>query len=1820
MNATSPPLAVSRQRSPLARLLVCGLAVVITQASAQSIWNGGGADNNWTTPLNWGGTAPTAGSALQFSGTTRLTPANNFATDTTFNGISFDTTAGAFTLSGNRITLGGNVANDSSVSQTLGLNLILSGSRTFHTTAANLVLSGVVSGAGLLEKDGSHTLVVTNSNSYSGGTNITAGALQIGNGGATGSLGNGAVVNNGTLIVNRSNALSLSFNMSGTGVLSKIGSNTLTIDGRTWTFAGSSNVQEGVLELHTSTLNGASHSISVAGGAKLQLRASSVTGGSLTNNNLGIVEVFQNSGGSGTSTFGGTLNNLSGGVLTVFNSSKISLTNGSVVNNDGLVNISATSFFTSLGISGNVSVLGSGSVVLNHASLAKIEGSPNTSRITFGVGQTVRGIGLVGDGSIGITNEGLIHANGGGVLSVRPSTTGAINDTTGVMRASTGSTLKLTGNTLSNLGSIEADGGIVEIDTMTVSGNGTAKTIGSGTIALRSASLTGGVLETSSGGMLQVYENSGGSGNSTFGGTLNHVSGATLTIYNKSTLSLSSGTTVNNDGLISLTPINLFSSLSITGNVTLAGSGTVAMNNASLAKIIGSPNTSRLTIGVGQTIRGKGLVGDGSIGFTNDGTIHSDDGGLIVVRPSTAGVTNSTTGVIKTSTGSSLKLLGNTMANSGLVDANGGSIEIETMTVTGAGQIQTSDSGVLWLRAASVTGGSLVNSSSGTINFGQDSGGGGSSTFGGTMTNPAGGAVVLHNQTNVRLTTGSTITNHGSIQLNPTTFFTQLTIGGSVQVGGTGTVNLTHESLCKIVGSPNTSSLTVGEGQTIQGKGQLGENSLTISNSGLILANGGGTLKIDPNATAISNTATGILRVVSGSTLLLTGGSITNSGRIEATGGSLNITYFSINGGVIDLSGTTNVLLDEGVIAGGTLIHSGSGAIWADGSSINSSSISSAVTLSGSNSFMAGSNRTLHLTGGLSKDSGTTTFGGTGTINVNTAGIGGASSNANILVSGGTLNLQAANTYGGSTTVTGGNVTLSGAGTLPDSTALNITGASSTVSISGISAGSETIGSLAGTGGTMALGSKILLAGGNNSSTTFAGVISGSGGSLTKVGTGTLTLTGTNTYTGGNTFREGTVSVSTIGNGGSSGGIGGAGNGIAFMVFDGGALQYTGASASSHRSYTINAGKMAIWDVTTNTLTLTGASAVTTGGLQKKGAGTLVISGNNGHTGTTLVSEGTLTYGIASALSTGAVTVDGATATLNLSTFSDSVGAVLVDNGGTITGSGTLTSTDGFEIRSGTVSAPLAGSVALLKTGSGTAVLSGSNTYTGQTTVSEGTLTVNGSLANGAAATDVVVQSGASLSGSGTISGALGVSSGGTLAPGAGVGILTTGSVGLASSATFSIEIEGDVPGTSHDRLHVNGTVQLGSANLVISGSHTPSASATYILIDNDGTDAIVGTFNGLPEGGIVTINGVQKAISYVGGTGNDVVLSEPNYAPTAITVSPSALAEKNSAGATVGALAATDANTADTHTFTLVSGTGDADNGSFSIVGNDLKVGVVTNYEVKSSYSVRIKATDNRGAEYEQSIQVTITDVNDAPSDITLNPSSLAENTAAPAVVGTLTATDEDAAASHVFTFVGGAGSTDNALFSISGTTLSLTESANFEVKSTYNLRVQADDGAGGTYEEALVVSITDVNEPATDLTLSNANVDENQPANTAVGTLSATGDPETSQTHTFTLVSGTGSTDNASFNISGSTLQTSASFNYEQKSSYSIRVRATDNGSPAASFEEVFTISINDMLEAVPTARYAGSAVQFNGTSQWAEAPHIAAHLSASFTVEAG
>jgi len=309
------------------------------------------------------------------------------------------------------------------------------------------------------------------------------------------------------------------------------------------------------------------------------------------------------------------------------------------------------------------------------------------------------------------------------------------------------------------------------------------------------------------------------------------------------------------------------------------------------------------------------------------------------------------------------------------------------------------------------------------------------------------------------------------------------------------------------------------------------------------------------------------------------------------------------------------------------------------------------------------------------------------------------------------------------------------------------------------------------------------------------------------------------------------------------------------------------------------------------------------------------------------------------------------------------------------------------------------------------------------------------------------------------------------------------------------------------------------------------------------------------------------------------ITVANVNEAPTNLALSATSVAENLPSGSMVGALSTTDPDGDTTFTYALVTGTGSTDNAQFRISGGQLLTNTVFNYEARNSYSVRIRTTDGGGLTYEQAFTITITDANDAPTNLALSKNTISEGLPAGTTVGSLTPTDADSADTHTYTLVSGTGSTDNAAFSISGRFLNSAQVFDAAVKTAYSVRIRVTDNSGGWYEKAFAITVTPYNYAPTGITLTPANINENQPSGTNVGVLDAV-DLNSADTHTFTLVSGTGGDDNGLFTISGATLKSAASFNKEADDSLSIRVRATDGG--GLWYESVLVIAVNNVNEA--------------------------------------
>jgi VCBS repeat-containing protein len=186
--------------------------------------------------------------------------------------------------------------------------------------------------------------------------------------------------------------------------------------------------------------------------------------------------------------------------------------------------------------------------------------------------------------------------------------------------------------------------------------------------------------------------------------------------------------------------------------------------------------------------------------------------------------------------------------------------------------------------------------------------------------------------------------------------------------------------------------------------------------------------------------------------------------------------------------------------------------------------------------------------------------------------------------------------------------------------------------------------------------------------------------------------------------------------------------------------------------------------------------------------------------------------------------------------------------------------------------------------------------------------------------------------------------------------------------------------------------------------STTTSAAGTYTLIvefqQNSGILRITASAPGYAAGQAFvafTANNQTKTANFA--------LAPANSAPTDITLTDQLIAENAGDDAPVGTLTTSDPDSGDTFTYTLVSGSGDADNAAFNILGDQLRADASFDFEADSSYTVRIRTTDAGGLWFEEAFTITVTNVNETP---TANSQSVSTNEDAIVTV-TLTGTDPD-------------------------------------------------------------------------------------------------------------------------------------------------------------------------------------------------------------------
>ncbi len=547
-----------------------------------------------------------------------------------------------------------------------------------------------------------------------------------------------------------------------------------------------------------------------------------------------------------------------------------------------------------------------------------------------------------------------------------------------------------------------------------------------------------------------------------------------------------------------------------------------------------------------------------------------------------------------------------------------------------------------------------------------------------------------------------------------------------------------------------------------------------------------------------------------------------------------------LSGGTLQLasgvaSTSTNSTVSSNIIANGAALGlSSTGQLTLSGAITGSASAATTITAN------ADAGATLTVSGAISDGSGGATSllkTGDGTVAIDTV----AAYSGTTTVSAGTLTLNAALTGTNSVTVDGpATLTTVGADRINDAAGLTVTG---TMNLGG----AETVASLAGSG-SVALGANTLTIGGA-ATTTFSGILSGSGG-LTHSGTGSLTLSGANTYSGTTTVSGGTLRMTngSVGHVQNSAMFELAGATIASLTQTAGSATLTSGTVSG--ATTITGGSISNGGATVGTVSIgagtTYQQTTGTSGAVTNNGGTFTLSGGSASglsnvSGATTVSGGASVTG-ATSVTGGSVTNSGgvlAGTTVNTgASFVQNSGSVgdLVSSGGTMTFSGgtanNLTNTSGTTTLSG-------GTVSNTLISSGTTnVASGSTTVNGQTNVTGGSLTV----ASGATL-DSIVQNEAITTVQGTIANDVTNAAGGTLN--------LDGTVGaLVNSGTTTIGASG---GTVNGALTNNGSGTLAlTADATVSGDAVLDGEVSFDQASKLTSSGVV------TGGGTLNVGGLQ--------------------------------------------------------------------------------------------------------------------------------------------------------------------------------------------------------------------------------------------------------------------------------------------------------------------------------------------------------------------------
>jgi fibronectin-binding autotransporter adhesin len=1197
--------------------------------------------------------------------------------------------SGALTVSGSSGLDWTSAVNslNNNVSIAAGGNLALQGK-------GSLAMLGALSGDGSLTKNGSGTLVLAGANTYGGGTTVSAGTLQVGNGGATGSIA-GDVLNNGALAFNRSDEISFTGVVSGSGRVTQSGAGTLTLSG-THTYGGGTTVSAGTLQLGNGGTTGSIVG-NVLNNGTLAFNRSDNTSFTGVVSGTGRVAKFgagtltlssANTYAGGTSINAGTVNAAVSGAL---GTGAVAVSSGATLNFNGTAdarNLQITlaapvgpSFdisnvaFNNNSSAGNATFVANAysSVTFNHDSTAGNAVFENRGGDTTFVFSATAG------------NARITNFADGGTYFWDTSSAGQATITN-----ETGGQIGFNYSATADQATIvNKAGGKVHISSLSAAaGTAIGSLEGAGDVLLGTKALTTGGLNTSTevsgvisgvgGSLVKV-----GSGTLTLSGVSTYTGG---TQVNAGTLSVNNTTgSATGTGNVQVASGATFAGSGIvTGAVTIADGGSLAPGNSP-----GTLTTGDLTLNSGSfLVYELGATGESLLSdlVKVNGNLMLD--GTLNVTPSTGGSFGPGLYRLIKYTGT----LTDNVLNLGTTPALPGDLYVQTSIVKEVNLINsTGVSLTFWDGSdASKYNDGTAGGGSGTWRLGTPNDGwadadgklnaawkqNGFAMFGGTA-----GTVAVDN-------------GGGNVVIGGAQFFTDgyvvagdaLTLGNAstiVKVGDgtasgasmkatinsvlTGAGGLTKDDYGTLVltGANNYTGGTIVSAGVLQGN--------TTSLQGDIVNNANVTFEQSASGTfGGTMSGSGSLRKFGAGDLVLA--SVNSySGGTKIDGGSVNASVTGALGtGPVDVNSNGYLAFTGNAGAGDLHFTTAAASPGINGGGIDfrdstSAEHASFINFKGGNVTFAGNS--------TAADAIFDNRGGSVTVwNNATAG------NARIVNSAkGSTNIWDDGSAGRATIVNEATASLDirDRATAAQATVINKTGG--VVDIRGLTTAGTAIGSLEG-GGRVLLGNKALTTGGLNTSTEISGVISGNGGSLVKVGTGALTLSGVNTYTGGTALQKGRLNLGNnqaLGTGelamddGTTLGFSVAGLNIA------NAIRFTGQSDPIIDTGALDAGLSGA---------ISGAGFIT-----KQGTGTLTLSGTNIYTGATGVEQGTLKAGAANTFSAASAHSVSSGATLDLAGFSQTVASLT--NSGTVSLVGTA---PGATL---TVKGPYVGNNGVLKLG-----------------------------------------------------------------------------------------------------------------------------------------------------------------------------------------------------------------------------------------------------------------------------------------------------------------------------------------------------------------------------------------------------------------------------------------------------------------------------------------------------------------------------------------